>query len=134
MPTPAPTLSPTPGPTVQPTGSPTTPSPTHPGELICGDHVQGQYNGVPLNVEVRMPYDGDMTFDATGSDFEIASITAHDSAGDELSDTDASPSILTVHNLMHSGDYFFVISGAHAGTGVFDFVIQCSSDAPTKSP
>merc|ERR1719244_2585353 len=138
-PTTEPTTSPSSDPTAQPsedpTASPTTPSPTHPGELICGSHTTGAYNGEAMHVEVRMPYDGDMTVDMSASDFQIGMITAYDSRNVELIDVDPSASALTVHDLTHSGDYLFVIVGAegvHRGT--FDIVIRCSSDAPTRSP
>merc|ERR1719277_1010213 len=70
-PTPEPTGSPTNAPTSEPTDSPTTPAPTHPGELTCGVTDTGDYNGEPMEIEVRMPYDGDMTMDCSESDFEI---------------------------------------------------------------
>merc|ERR1719474_2100755 len=134
-PTDVPTETPTKAPTTDPTSSPTTPAPTHPGELICGSHTTGAYNGEAMHVEVRMPYDGDMTVDLSASDFQIGMITAYDSRNVELIDVDPSASALTVHDLTHSGDYLFVIVGAegvHRGT--FDIVIRCSSDAPTRSP
>merc|ERR1712130_825135 len=88
-----------------------------------------------MNVEVRMPYDGDMTVDLSASDFDIASISAFDSNDQLLADSDSSDSVLTVHDLTHSGDYSFVIEGASGvATGTFDIVIPCSSDAPTRSP
>ena len=82
-----------------------------------------------------MPYDGDMTLDLSASDFEIGTITAFDSNDVELTDVDSSASTLTVHDLTHSGDYSFVIEGAAGVTsGTFDIQIECSSDAPTRSP
>merc|ERR1719244_2468498 len=138
-PTTEPTTSPSSDPTTQPsedpTASPTTPSPTHPGELICGSHTTGAYNGEAMNVEVRMPYDGDMTVDLSGSDFDIGSITAYDSAEVELTDVESAASILTVRDLTHSGDYSIVIEGAtYVSSGTFDIQISCSSDAPSQSP
>ena len=88
-PTVSPSTDPTVEPTLNPSRSPTTPAPTHPGELICGDHVTGDYNGVAMHVEVRMPYDGDMTLDLSGSDFEIGLMAAYDAIGNQLTDTDA---------------------------------------------
>ena len=87
-----------------------------------------------MHVEVRMPYNGDMTLDATASDFDISQIKAYDASGVLLTDADASPSKLTVHDLLHAGDYSFVIEGYGVSTGTFDIVIECSSDAPTISP
>merc|ERR1719293_174943 len=134
-PTVSPSFEPSSSPTADPSSSPTTPAPSHPGELICGDHVNGTYNGDAMNVEVRMPYDGDMTMDLSGSSFEIGSITAYDSADVELTDVDSTASILTVRDLTHSSDYSFVIEGAsYVSSGTVDIKITCSSDAPTKSP
>merc|ERR1719295_2212501 len=131
----SPTFSPTAAPTSRPSQSPTTPAPTHPGELTCGDHDTGDYNGEPMEIEVRMPYDGDLTMNCSGSDFEIGSITAYDSDGNELTDADAAESILTVHDLGHGGDYTFIVEGGpYAPSGIYDCAIECSSDAPTGSP
>merc|ERR1719356_1156190 len=134
-PTDSPTDEPTASPSEEPSASPTTPAPSHPGELCCDSHVTGSYNGEAVNVEVRMPYDGDMTVDLSGSDFEIGSITAYDSAEVELTDVDSAASILTVRDLTHSGDYSIVIEGAdYVSSGTFDIQISCSSDAPSQSP
>merc|ERR1719385_348336 len=134
-PSPEPTDSPTKTPTSEPSDSPTTPAPTHPGELICDSQDTGDYNGEPMEIEVRMPYDGDLTMDCSRSDFEIGSITAYDSDGNELTDVDDAASILTVHDLGHGGDYMFTVDGAYGvSSGTYDCTIGCSSDAPTKSP
>merc|ERR1719334_2490238 len=131
----SPTTDPTVSPTDDPTSSPTTPAPTHPGELCCGDTANGSYSGDAVFIEVRMPFDGDMTMDCSGSDFEIGSITAYDSNNNELTDVDETTSILTVHDLSHDGDYDFSVEGAYGVTsGYFVCAISCSSDAPTKTP
>jgi len=131
----APTRSPTDEPTASPTKGPTTPSPTHPGELICGDRITGEYNGEPVEIEVRMPYDGDMTVDMGASDFEIGAITCYDSDGNELTDSDAAPYSLTIHDLSHGQDYTCVAEGGSGvASGTFDLEISCTSDAPTRSP
>merc|ERR1719300_7592 len=131
----SPTTDPTVSPTDDPTASPTTPAPTHPGELCCGDTASGSYSGDAVFIEVRMPFDGDMTMDCSGSDFEIGSITAYDSNSNELTDVDETTSILTVHDLSHDGDYDFSVEGAYGVTsGYFVCAISCSSDAPTKTP
>merc|ERR1719249_301284 len=130
-PTPSPTDSPTKTPTSEPSDSPTTPAPTHPGEKTCDSQFSGSYNGEPMNVEVRMPYDGDLTMDCSESDFDIGSVTAYDSDNNELTDVDYAASILTVHDLVHGGDYWFTIDGADGvSSGNFDCIIQCSSDSP----
>merc|ERR1719334_1636410 len=135
-PTPAPSVNPSVWPTVSPsTDSPTTPAPTHPGEKTCDSQFSGSYNGEPMNVEVRMPYDGDLTMNCSGSDFDIGSLSAYDSDGNEFADVEYAASILTVHDLVHGGDYWFTIDGAdYISSATFNCNIQCSSDAPTKSP
>ena len=86
-------------------------------------------------VEVRMPHDGDMTMDLSGSNFAIASIKAYDQDSNELADADPSASVLTVHDLHHAVDYWFVVEGADGVTGgSFELIISCSSDEPTQSP
>merc|ERR1719334_844489 len=88
-PTKEPTASPTKDPTEEPSASPTTPAPTHPGELSCGDRISGKYNGKSVDFEVRMPYAGDMTVNAEGSDFDFEHMTCYDSDGNEMTDVDA---------------------------------------------
>ena len=134
-PTPEPTFIPTDIPTAIPSSSPTTPAPTHPGELICGSHKTGDYNGEPITVQVRMPYDGDMTLDASASDFNISEIVAYDSNNNLLAHSNPFLSILTVYKLLHFGDYNFTITGADGvSSGTFDIVIGCESSAPTSIP
>ena len=111
-PTAWPTVSPSASPTTAvPSTSPTTPAPIHPGEKICGDHFNGTYNGVPMNVEVRMPHDGDMTMDCSACDFDVTDITAYDSDGNELTDGNLAAESLAVYDLVHGGDYTFIIEG-----------------------
>merc|ERR1719334_185762 len=82
-----------------------------------------------------MPYDGDMIVDCSACDFEIADITAYDSDGNELTDGNSAGAILEIDDLVHGGDYFFIIEGASGVTeGNFDCTIVCTSDAPTKAP
>merc|ERR1719295_1893892 len=108
----APTRAPTAEPSSEPTATPTTPAPIHPGELVCGSHTSGAYNGEPVEFEVQMPHEGDMTVDAGGSDFEIGAITCYDSDGNELRDMDATPSSLMVHDVPGSEDITCVLEGA----------------------
>jgi len=81
------------------------------------------------------PFDGDMKMDLSGSDFNISSITAYDSSHNQVTDSDPFASTLTVNDLVHGGDYSFEITGVDGVTsGTFDIVIDCTSDAPTRSP
>merc|ERR1719204_2161045 len=89
MPSTSPSTEPTPSPTANPSASPTTPSPTHPGELSCGSIKTGKYSGEPVEFEVRMPFAGDLTVDASASDFDVGAITCTDADGVEMTDVDA---------------------------------------------
>ena len=71
-------------PTELPTHSPTTPAPLHVGKLVCGDRTY---------VEVRMVFDGDMTFKATNSAFAVSALTVL-----ELNTT-MDKEVLALHNL-----------------------------------
>merc|ERR1719391_1260874 len=67
-PTIEPSTEPTDGPPLVPSdvpsGSPTTPAPLHEGELTCGMSKRGDYNDEQLQFEVRMLFDGALTFNA----------------------------------------------------------------------
>merc|ERR1719249_151861 len=138
-PTAEPTVSPTIDPTVSPTtssptDSPTTPAPTHPGEKTCGDVFDGSYSGEAVEFEVRIPHDGDIVIDCTDSDFEIESITAYDSDGNQLTDYDETETV-AILDLLHGSDTTFIIEGAaYITSGTFDCSIECFSDAPSPSP
>eukprot|EP01083_Nonionella_stella_P158973 518025_1 len=88
-PTPHPTASPvTTAPTEHPSASPSTTSPTeHPSAapttrptvpplLTCGQQASGDYNDQIVEFDVRLPYNGDLTFDASSSAIAIQSLTA----------------------------------------------------------
>merc|ERR1719385_239673 len=88
-----------------------------------------------MNVEVRMPYDGDMTMDCSACDFDVINITAYDGYNSKLMDGNLAAESLAVYDLVHGGDYLFVIQGPpDVSEGNFDCKIECTSDAPTKSP
>ena len=133
------TLEPSPYPTPYPSDNPTTPSPTDPGELQCGDEIYGPYAGIPISIEVQLPYNGDLSIDASNSDFSIVSLKGREYKGEATSgqgkvlgtDTDLDGR-LTLSNL-ERGDYQFVINGG-TDPGTFDVVITCESDSPTKAP
>ena len=64
-----------------------------------------------MNVEVRMSYDGDMTMDCSACDFDVTDITAYDASGNELTDGNLAAESLAVYDLVHGGDYTFIIEG-----------------------
>eukprot|EP01083_Nonionella_stella_P305984 1069709_1 len=70
-----PTVHPTATPSNYPSTTPTTASPTKPGRLLCGGDSLGTYTeGQKITFDVAMPYDGEMIFDARGSNFPVTSI------------------------------------------------------------
>ena len=92
--------------------------------------VSGDYNDDDLIFEVRMAHDGDMVFDASGSDFEIASLEAFNvEAMDEDGD-----GILTMINLEHGMDIYIQLSADEGTYGTWSVQIICTSDSPTKTP
>jgi len=118
----------------EPTAFPTTPSPTHPGELSCGSVTSGEYNGEPFQIEVQMPFEGDMTVDLSSSDFDIASITCNDADGAEVTGSKGDDS-LTLSDVTPNSDYTCIIEGTgDAQSGTFGIEIECTSDSPTVSP
>eukprot|EP01083_Nonionella_stella_P139193 424101_1 len=147
VPTPNPTRRPTPNPTRKPTLNPTrkptpnptltpsrtpTPRPTDPALLSCGQQAIGDYNDQILQFYVRLPYAGDLTFDASSSNFAIQSLSAVFGSTPVGADTDHD-GILTLYDAMPS-DYSFALRGPIGDYGAFDVRISCQSDQPTPSP
>merc|ERR1719334_1755714 len=128
-PTDGPTLVPSDVPSDVPSGSPTTPAPLHEGELMCGMSKRGDYNDEQLQFEVRMLFDGALTFNASGSDFVISSLIAVNLDVD--SDGDG---VLSLDALKGGMDYVFTLSAAPGTYGEFAVSIECASSAPTKTP
>eukprot|EP01083_Nonionella_stella_P281163 956670_1 len=85
-PTSDPTKRPTSNPSKTPTAKPTTPSPTQPETMTCGESTVGTYSnaGDPLIFEVRMPFIGELIFDASNSNFAITGIDAKTKLGTYL--------------------------------------------------
>eukprot|EP01083_Nonionella_stella_P182428 656475_1 len=148
-PTPPPTSNPSPQPTpdvvtytptdkpytTEPTQHPTifpTAKPTSPSLLRCGEQLRGDYNDQAITFEVRLPYAGDLIFDASSSTFAIQSLTVVFGITPVASDMD-SDGILTLFNAI-SADYTFAIKAPDGVYGLFDVRISCQSNHPTRSP
>eukprot|EP01083_Nonionella_stella_P133645 406311_1 len=135
--TPYPTRRPSPGPTKRPTkkptAKPTTPSPTQPGTMTCGESTVGTYSnaGDPLIFEVRMPFIGELIFDASNSNFAVSGVDAKTKLDTYLGSDSDKDGILSVKPAA-SGDYKFVMTGA--AVGVYHVQIRCVSDEPTVFP
>eukprot|EP01083_Nonionella_stella_P135881 413318_1 len=131
-PTPNPTKRPTLNPTFNPTMKPTTPAPIQPDDLACGTFSVGTYSGVPVRFTVTIPFPGHLTFDATGSNFDVTTIEAYTQLGTMLaSDTDHDEQITLS---VPAGVYQFAIAGS-AQTSIYHVTATCVSAAnPTISP
>jgi len=129
LPTTPPTRDPSAVPTSLPTTNPTTPAPLYNGDLVCGDHVFGDYNDAALEFRVRMLFDGEMVFDASNSSFVVTSLVAVNLATDVDGD-----GVLTRSGLTRNVDYTFELAAADGTFGRFDVQILCESAAPTVQP
>jgi len=93
----------------------------------------------PLHVLVRMDYGGDLTLNASDSDFDITEIEARRYIGDsnQMDDTAVLARMpdgmdeLTVHVIANE-HIMFTLMGSDSGT--FTVHIDCASDEPTASP
>eukprot|EP01083_Nonionella_stella_P119624 357765_1 len=131
QPTSNPTHPPTPNPTLKPTGTPTA-RPTNPVASDCGDTVNGEYHGLPVTFAVNLPFDGNLQFDASTSDFPVTEIEAYTNLNIELgTDTDNDEKV-TIYNAP-AGNYKFIISGG-TQSGTFEARISCFTPSPTAYP
>ena len=94
------------------------------------------YSGAPVEIEVMMAYHGDLTLDASASDFEIGAITAYgDDHHTDLKDTGKQAAAMTVRDLAPNLNCLFIIQGAAGvASGTLDVTIERSSDGPTPAP
>jgi len=143
----APTTNPTDDPTAIPSNEPTneptlnrtevpsttssTPSPSHFGQMICGDTMIGDYNDDELEFAVFMQFDGDLVFNATNSEFNISSIVATNIGGDDDND-----GVLTLYDLPGDSEYVITLQGVDGSYGTFSVETHCSNTtmAPTSAP
>eukprot|EP01084_Bolivina_argentea_P010001 18655_1 len=131
-PTKGPTKKPTTkDPTKRPTDTPTTPSPTQPPPLSCGSETVGAYTSGTLIFETTMSFTGDIFFDASNSNFDIAAIEGFTKLDSYLGSDSNGDGILTLSGTV-AGDYKFVMVGT--GGGIYHVKITCVSDAPTNNP
>eukprot|EP01083_Nonionella_stella_P121365 364602_1 len=79
-----------------------------------------------------MPYDGEMIFDARGSNFPVTSIEMYSaSAGLLGNDSDNNGEIMIY---VIAGDYTIDIQGNVASTGIYHVDLECVSSQPTNHP
>jgi len=128
QPTKSPTEGPSTVPTAGPTAAPVTPSPLHPGQFECGQRLFGFYDDEPLKFEVRMLFDGVMTFDASASDVDW---TVLKSVNFKATDSDGD-GVLSLTDLPSGSDVEIAMAAAEGSSGRFSVVIRC--EAPTARP
>eukprot|EP01083_Nonionella_stella_P180990 646972_1 len=131
-PTPNPTVKPTPNPTPSPTPSPT-PKPTDPGTSTCDDVISGTYHGTPVTFMIHLPYEGDLKFDASPSNFPISGVEAYSKLNIRLGTDSDGDNIIWLYD-QPSGDYKFLIDSDSSTSGTFIILIECVSANPTSSP
>eukprot|EP01083_Nonionella_stella_P312305 1116514_1 len=136
-PTPSPTLGPSHTPTNHPTKHPTTRSPTPPGTMQCGGQDVGTYNGQTLIFTVNLPYNGDIQFDASNSNFEVVAMEAHkvlDGSHTQYIGGDMDHDGIVAIQGAVAGNYKFFINGGTQQELTYYVVSTCTSESPTEAP
>eukprot|EP01083_Nonionella_stella_P174352 604107_1 len=118
-------------PTSNPSAKPITASPTQPGVLICGDEgTLGSYTSGSLIFEATLPFAGDITFDASDSNFAVTNIEARTKLGALVGSDSDHDGVLVL--TLPPGEYKFIMSGD--APGVYLATLDCTSNEPTLSP
>eukprot|EP01083_Nonionella_stella_P260306 887715_1 len=128
--------TPTVKPTQDPTSTPlsvitsTAPSPMQSHVVSCGKHSVGTYSSAQLIFETEIPFAGELTFDASASEFPVTAIEVSTPSGG-LIDVDADHDGVITLNLP-SGTYKFAMSGS----GIYHVNVVCvsSSSDTTNAP
>eukprot|EP01083_Nonionella_stella_P271870 921710_1 len=135
-PTNYPTVHPSSVPSVTPSDSPTkhptTASPTQPGAILCGETSVGPYSNAQLIFETQIPFDGDLTFDARESSFEVTGIEMFTQLGSLLATDSDHDGVITLG--VPSGDYRFIMMGNAQSNDTYHVNVACVSDQPTQVP
>ena len=110
-------------------------------DILCDDTVTGDYSGTTLELAAIAPFDGELTLNASGCEFEIQQIVAFHVDNPSnwsavVSDGNVS---LTLHDVVESETYIFQVTGAVFGgpgisEGTFHLALQCMTHAPTTEP
>ena len=92
--------------------------------------------GDALHIQARMLYGGDMTIDATASDFVLDEIEAYYSSDPEKAviarmTEQGITNALTLSDVAWNDDFEFTLTSSNSGT--FDLTIVCESDAVCAS-
>ena len=105
----------------------------HYGCCCTGIRQTGTFTaGHPLQIQTRMAFDGDMTLDATASDFELGEIEAYDTLDPSqtvvarMTDQRAA-NTLTLSEVFWNDTVTLTLTGPSSST--FDLNIVCESDA-----
>eukprot|EP01083_Nonionella_stella_P176602 618338_1 len=131
-PTPLPTRSPSLYPTPSPTADTLSPS-SQPSIISCGDQMSGPYKNAPISVEVRMPYRGDLQFDASrSSPLTITSLSVVFGTTPSGFDTD-NDAIVSLQDII-AGVYTFTLIAEPATDQRYDVQVSCKVSFPTSAP
>eukprot|EP01083_Nonionella_stella_P075391 204956_1 len=124
---------PTVSPTSKPTDNPTNPSSTRSitmystfrptPYLECDDVITGNYNDQTITFVVQLHYDGNVLFDASGSDFDIALIEGFGASGETLGYDSDHDKRLTLSNVKE-GIYQFKMFAEGGTFGIFNVMIR----------
>eukprot|EP01083_Nonionella_stella_P162753 534571_1 len=101
----------------------------------CGeaDPIGTYTEGDILTFTVTMPFDGELTFDARGSNFPVTTIEAFIGTGGILGTDTDHDEIMTFD--VDAGEYKFSMIGTSASTpDIYHIVIHCVSAEPTPYP
>eukprot|EP01083_Nonionella_stella_P228756 810433_1 len=134
IPTRNPTPAPTQAPTDHPTKHPTTRAPTPPGTMVCGEMDVGEYNGEVITFMVSHTARGDITFDASQSQFTILNMEATTELNTVLLDTDEDNDGIIVIEDTPAGNYKFSVFGGTDTGMVYWVMTTCTSYDPTNAP
>ena len=129
--------------TESPTGFAVTPSPTTLQDTLeCDEQIVGDYNDESIELNVSIPFDGDMTFTATinGADSLIKSLIIRDSIGNivgadgDTSDPDGTSNGVRLIEDLPAGSYTVELDGVDGVFAVFALSVDCATGSPSMEP
>eukprot|EP01083_Nonionella_stella_P051119 135753_1 len=107
-----------------PTFHPNAPT-TLPKVLTCDDSTLGSYSGEPISTRVMAPFDVEIIFDASLSDFLVTTIEVFD-ASDSLLVSDFDDGIVSFRAPVRPfGEYRFVFTGNAGISGIYHVEVTC---------
>eukprot|EP01083_Nonionella_stella_P234873 826438_1 len=115
-----------------PTFHPNAPT-TLPRVLTCDDSTLGSYSGEPISTRVMAPFDVEIIFDASLSDFLVTTIEVFD-ASDSLLVSDFDDGIVSFRAPVRPfGEYRFVFTGNAGISGIYHVEVTRTHNADLVS-